>query len=227
MEMAMKHDEPKQIESSQALKAAGTSSGEPPSCPLSLYMLMTSFPSETDTYTEAELIRCATWCLQNFSGRQHVYVGLQDAAMLLFSTTTAVHGSSSRILCWSDLFVSEIPMGGVHQARKVKVSHENVMASVAANAEWHFSCRSLQPLLTMQSTTSWAVWMNMAPFDTALLSSALLVPYQGCSLPSSTSWNSHTQTLLPASPQRAMESIVIRSGMITMSLQARRMGRVR
>lgn len=147
--------------------------------------------------------------------------------MLLFSTTTAVRGSSSRILCWSDLFVSEIPMGGAHQGRKVKVSHENVMASALANVEWHLSHRSLQPLLTMQSTTSWAVWMNMAPFDTALLSSALLVPYQGCSLPSFTSWSGHTQTLLPASSQRAMESMVIGSGMIIMSLQERRMGRVR
>jgi hypothetical protein len=147
--------------------------------------------------------------------------------MLLFSTTTAVRGNSSRILCWSDLFMSEIPLGGVHQARKVKVSHENMMASAAAHTEWHFPCRSLQPLLTMQSTTSWAVWMNMAPFDTALLSSALLVPYQGCSLPSSTSWSGHPQPLFPASPQRAMESMAIGSGMITMSLQAQMMSRVR
>jgi hypothetical protein len=143
--------------------------------------------------------------------------------MLLFSTTTAVRGSSSRILCWSNLFVSQIALGGVCLDRKVPVSHENVMAFAAAHTEWRFPHRFLGPLQTMQSTTSWAVLMSMAPFDTALLSSALLVPCQGCSLPSSTSWSSHVQALFPASPQRAMESMVIGSGMITMSLQAQRM----
>ncbi|KAF8258304.1 hypothetical protein EI94DRAFT_1708110 [Lactarius quietus] len=69
IEKAKKHDEPKWIESSQALKAAGTSS-------------------------EAELVQCATWCLLKFSGPQHIYIGMRGAAMLLFSTTTAVCGGS-------------------------------------------------------------------------------------------------------------------------------------
>ena len=76
----------------------------------------------SDTYTEVELVRCALWCLQKFSGTQHVYIGLRDAAMLLFSTTTAVHGGSSRILRWSDLFMSEIPMDDVRLGKKVLVS---------------------------------------------------------------------------------------------------------
>lgn len=33
IESAKKHDEPKRVESSQALKAAGTSSGQPSLCP--------------------------------------------------------------------------------------------------------------------------------------------------------------------------------------------------
>lgn len=43
-------------------------------------------------------MRCATWCLQKFSGPQRIYVGLRDAAMLLFSTTTAVRGGSSSLV---------------------------------------------------------------------------------------------------------------------------------
>jgi hypothetical protein len=63
-------------------------------------------------------VKCAIWCLLKFSGPQRIYIGMQDAAMLLFSTTTAVHGGSARILRWSDLFVSEIPLNG----KKVQVS---------------------------------------------------------------------------------------------------------
>jgi hypothetical protein len=70
-----------------------------------------------------ELTRCALWCLLKFSGTQQVYVGLRDAAMLLFSTTTAVRGGSSRILRWSDLFMSEIPMDDVCVGKKVPVSY--------------------------------------------------------------------------------------------------------
>jgi hypothetical protein len=70
-------------------------------------------------------VQCATWCLQEFSGPQRIYVGLRDAAMLLFSTTTAVRGSSSRILCWSDLFVSHIPMDDICLGRRVPVSYDN------------------------------------------------------------------------------------------------------
>ncbi|KAF8260754.1 hypothetical protein EI94DRAFT_1706061 [Lactarius quietus] len=77
---AKKPDEPKQIESSQALKAAGTSS-------------------------EAELVQCAVWCL------------------LKFLRTTA-HLYCAKILCWSDLFVSEIPMNG-----------KKVLAALADNAK--------------------------------------------------------------------------------------------
>src|SRR6266702_3810116 len=75
-------------------------------------------------YTEAELVRCATWCLQTFSGTQHVYVRLRDVAILLFSTTTAVRRGSSQILHWSDMFVSHIPMDDMHLRKRVLVSHE-------------------------------------------------------------------------------------------------------
>jgi hypothetical protein len=48
IEAAMKHDEPKRVQSSQALKAAGTSSGEPPYYQACI-VLMTPFPSKTPT----------------------------------------------------------------------------------------------------------------------------------------------------------------------------------
>jgi len=121
IETAKKHDEPKRVESSQALKATGSSSGKPSlTCPHHLHAL-TSHP---DTYTANELMRCSLWCLQKFSGTLFVYVGLRDAAMLLFSTTTAVRGGSSRILRWSDLFVSQIPMDDVCLGKRVPVSCE-------------------------------------------------------------------------------------------------------
>jgi hypothetical protein len=122
IETAKKHDEPKRVESSQALKATGSSSGKLSSvtCPHRPHAL-TSYP---DTYTESELMRCSLWCLQKFSGTLFVYVGLRDAAMLLFSTTTAVRGGSSRILRWSDLFVSQIPMDDVCLGKRVPVSCE-------------------------------------------------------------------------------------------------------
>jgi len=81
----------------------------------------------SDTYTEAELMQCAVWCIQHFSGVQCIYIGLRDAAMLLFSTTMAVCGGSSCILRWSDMFVSYIPMDDVCLGEKVPVSHENEM----------------------------------------------------------------------------------------------------
>ncbi len=81
----------------------------------------------SDTYTEAELMRCTVWCIQHFLGVQHIYISLRDAAMLLFSTATAVRGGSSRILRWSNMFVSYIPMDDVRLGEKVPVSHENEM----------------------------------------------------------------------------------------------------
>jgi len=42
--------------------------------------------------------------------------------MLLFTTSTAVRGESLRILRWSDMFVSEIPMDDVRVGLKIPVS---------------------------------------------------------------------------------------------------------
>jgi hypothetical protein len=41
--------------------------------------------------------------------------------MLLFATSTAVRGESLRILRWSDMFVSEIPMDDVRMGLKIPV----------------------------------------------------------------------------------------------------------
>ncbi|KAI9437072.1 hypothetical protein BJY52DRAFT_1230257 [Lactarius psammicola] len=50
--------------------------------------------------------------------------------MLLFSTTTAMRGGSSRILHWSDMFVSYIPMDDLCLGKKVPV-----LAALADNAK--------------------------------------------------------------------------------------------
>jgi hypothetical protein len=121
MEASTKQNEPKCIESSQALKAAGTSSGMlchsvlscrlHPCCPL-------FFP---DTYTPEELVHCSWWCLTSPTGDRGIYIGAHDRAMLLFSTSTAFRGESAHILQWSDLFVSEIPMDDIAPGFRVQV----------------------------------------------------------------------------------------------------------
>ena len=80
-------------------------------------------------------MQCSTWCLQHFSGRQHLYVSLHDAAMLLFSTTSAVCGGNSQIFHWSNMFMSHIPMDDVHLRKMVTVSCKSEIATIAvANA---------------------------------------------------------------------------------------------
>ncbi|KAK7027698.1 hypothetical protein R3P38DRAFT_3190769 [Favolaschia claudopus] len=94
-ESAAKHDEPKRAEKAQITKAAGSS---------------------LDTYTVAELRKCASWCLTNFSGSNRIYLGLRDRAMLLLGAGTAFRGDSTRILLWSDLFKTSIPLGDDSEA---------------------------------------------------------------------------------------------------------------
>lgn len=50
-----------------------------------------------------------------------IYTNARDRAMLLFSTSTAFRGESARILQWSDLFVSEIPMDGISPGSRIQV----------------------------------------------------------------------------------------------------------
>jgi hypothetical protein len=75
-----------------------------------------------DTYTPEELMRCSRWCLAGVSGLRGIHLGARDRAMLLFSTSTAFRGESARILQWSDLFVSEIPMNDVSPGFRVPAS---------------------------------------------------------------------------------------------------------
>ena len=71
-----------------------------------------------DSYTEEELRRCSLWALTDFSGAQSIFVGLRDHAMLLFSLTTAFRGENSRMLQWSDLFRTAVPL---EQTTKMEV----------------------------------------------------------------------------------------------------------
>jgi len=78
-------------------------------------------PAGIDTYTEAELKAASLWCMSHFKGVKQTWVGLRDRAMLLFSAATAVRGENARILRWSDLFMSEIPMDSIHMGLKIPV----------------------------------------------------------------------------------------------------------
>ncbi|KAL6300578.1 hypothetical protein BKA93DRAFT_829023 [Sparassis latifolia] len=108
-ESSAKHQEPKRIDKAQALKAVGSSG---------------------DTYTPEELKRCSIWCLTDVSGSKQIWLGLRDCAMLLLSSMTAFRGESSRILEWSDLFMSSIPMDDVRAGYRVPV-----LAALADNAK--------------------------------------------------------------------------------------------
>ena len=59
--------------------------------------------------------------MSHFKGVKQTWVGLRDRAMLLFSVATAVRGENARILRWSDLFMSEIPMDSIHMGLKIPV----------------------------------------------------------------------------------------------------------
>ncbi|KAJ7720340.1 hypothetical protein B0H16DRAFT_1793545 [Mycena metata] len=89
-ESAAKTNEPNRAAKAQVTKAAGSSS---------------------DTYTFDELRQCARWCFSNFSGPKYTYLGLRDRGMLLLGAATAFRGDSARILLWSDLFKTSIPLG--------------------------------------------------------------------------------------------------------------------
>ena len=78
--------------------------------------------SYLDTYTDEELMRASVWCLTDAKGDRQTFVLFRDRSMLLFATSTAVRGESLRILRWSDMFVSEIPMDDVCEGLKIPVS---------------------------------------------------------------------------------------------------------
>jgi hypothetical protein len=61
-----------------------------------------------DTFTAEDLMRCAGWCLTDFKGPQHIYIGLRDRAMLLTSCSVAFRGDSTRNLLLSDLFATDV-----------------------------------------------------------------------------------------------------------------------
>jgi hypothetical protein len=75
-------------------------------------------------------VRCSQWCLAAASGPRGTHIGARDRVMLLFSTSTAFRGESARILQWSDLFVSEIPMDDISSGFRVPV-----LAALADNAK--------------------------------------------------------------------------------------------
>jgi hypothetical protein len=88
-----------------------------------------------DTYTPEELVRCSQWCLAAASGPRGTHIGARDRVMLLFSTSTAFRGESARILQWSDLFVSEIPMDDISSGFRVPVGVCTVWHHVACAAD--------------------------------------------------------------------------------------------
>ena len=64
------------------------------------------------------------------SGAKKIFVYTRDRAMLLLSSTTAFRGESSRILEWSDLFVSSIRMDDIQTGYTIPV-----LAALADNAK--------------------------------------------------------------------------------------------
>ncbi|KAJ6629729.1 hypothetical protein B0H10DRAFT_2208694 [Mycena sp. CBHHK59/15] len=86
-ETAAAHKEPQRIKMSHTLKAKGTNA---------------------DTFSSADLKRCAGWCLTDFKGPMDIYIGIRDREMLLTSCSVAFHGDSTRSLLLSDLFITDV-----------------------------------------------------------------------------------------------------------------------
>ncbi|THH17357.1 hypothetical protein EW146_g3440 [Bondarzewia mesenterica] len=105
IEKSSRQSELKQIETSQALKATGTSSD------------MRSYNS----YTSEELQRCSMWCFKEFSGIHCIFVDMRDRAMLLTSAAMVFRGDSARIVQWSDLFLSRLVLHDVSVGYEVPV----------------------------------------------------------------------------------------------------------
>ncbi|KAJ7899945.1 hypothetical protein B0H13DRAFT_1883572 [Mycena leptocephala] len=82
-ETAAVHKEPQRVKMAHTLKVKGTNA---------------------DTFTAADLIKCAGWCLTDFKGPFNIYMGLRDRAMLLTSRSVAFRGDNTRSLLLSDLF---------------------------------------------------------------------------------------------------------------------------
>ncbi|TFY74110.1 hypothetical protein EWM64_g9902, partial [Hericium alpestre] len=83
------HNEPKRTHMANALKASGTLS---------------------DAYMPAELQKCMLWCVSESKSSLELFRGVCDRAMLLVSVRTAFRGDSARMVQWSDLFISEVPL---------------------------------------------------------------------------------------------------------------------
>jgi hypothetical protein len=67
-------------------------------------------------------LQCAMWCLTSYmSGPRQVFIRIHDWAMVLLSATSAVHGDSSRMLLWSDLFKSSVHLDDVELNAQVPV----------------------------------------------------------------------------------------------------------
>jgi hypothetical protein len=78
---------------------------------LDLSVSLTNFNFlQVDTYTKGELKRCSLFCLTNFRRLKEIFVGLQDRAMLLLSTTTKFFGASCCAVELSNLFPAIIPL---------------------------------------------------------------------------------------------------------------------
>ncbi|KAG1874883.1 hypothetical protein F4604DRAFT_1925032 [Suillus subluteus] len=150
-ESASKHHEPKRVEKSQTVKAAGTSS---------------------DTYTKAELIRCSLWSLTDFSGPQYIFVGIHDRAMLLVSAATAFHGEGCRMLEWSDLFPATVPLDQTNEIQVLAALADNAKHNQTGRIDEHGAIQHVHPELCPVGALAFLFFahfhiLNCAPPDFA------------------------------------------------------------
>jgi hypothetical protein len=137
----------------------------------------------TDTYTTDQLVKSSVWCLTDFSGPRHTFIGIRDRAMLLMSSTLAFRGDSARNVLWSDLFSNDVPMDDIDLGAHVKVSPTFFILLPKLIV---LCCRLLSSSRTMQSITRRDEQMSRALSGTASLS---CVPRER-----SHSFSSHTST---------------------------------
>jgi hypothetical protein len=72
----------------------------------------------------------------SYQGTLQVFVGLRDRAMLLLASQTAFRGESARILLWSDLFQTMVPMDDISLGTKAPVCRPFPIC-VQSHRPWH------------------------------------------------------------------------------------------
>ncbi|TFY73269.1 hypothetical protein EWM64_g10743, partial [Hericium alpestre] len=150
LERNSRQKEPARMDTANVLKASGTSSGAcacslalcgpAPSFWLCVVWTVADYPhlrappslAAADAYMPEDLHRCSLWCLSQCKTREQTARSIRDRAMLLLSAGTAFRRDNARMIQWSDLFLSEVPLPelGADFKLPVRVSPHQILKAI-------------------------------------------------------------------------------------------------